>query len=590
MSKSEDVWKVSNVDRRYRCESIDGIKLSVYKSAIQKYMRRNKCGKGLGTLRLMSNFNDGSDEGNKIVSNIVNRMIAMMSEDVGISNATLPIKMRILYEKFLEVRNYNYLYIMYKELCISNKCRLLSDLKSTYNLMPYYLKDMKKLKSLHKKIICEEQVPLCNMYDMNMTEEETLKKIDQCLKVKSYDVFVYVSHYMLRDYISGRGGLKIWNVIMNNASEEVVDIVEALKYFYTKMTHKEKYLYIYQSILTILHESTLDLEISRYEKITSEDFKYPLKDHKFPDYVYDIHTGNKEKGVLDFAMEGAYIVGEDTTYINQRWRENYIKFKKLLEGKETEEKRLPELTKEYMFECIRGQKLTSYTKPFVYIPTGEKYVNMVGYVYKGPYDKMSKRNIIIEWRVKILRELGTKNVMLPRIIDQKDSVWYEYKYIGDPNKIEYKEEHDNISNTDVKIIDREKSGIRQFSKISEEEVYGYIIGERMIMSLIDLVILGVGDMGYYNMLLSYDNVPWIIDIEDTRSEEEDKEKPIEKSILTKISKLNAEILKRCIKEKREEIKNHLIERKKIDWEKWSDYWKYVGKDPIKIIESMMAKM
>ena len=104
------------------------------------------------------------------------------------------------------------------------------------------------------------------------------------------------------------------------------------------MTHKEKMLYLYQAILTVIYQNELNFTPLKLNKVSLEnDFEYPLKDQKFPSYVYDIHTGNKNKGVLDFALEGAYIEHEDTTYKNENWRKNYIKFKKLLEGiKESE--------------------------------------------------------------------------------------------------------------------------------------------------------------------------------------------------------------------------------------------------------------
>jgi hypothetical protein len=209
---------------------------------------------GLGTLRLMSNFNDGSDDGNKLVSNIINRQIVMMSEEISINNPNLPVLMKRLYERFLMSRNYNFIYVMYKELCKSGKCRLLSDLKATFNLKPYYLDNAEALQKNHEKIIANEDSPLSELYQLELTEEETLKLIKQSLLGSSYDAFVYVSHYLLKDYIAGRGGPKLWKVIVSCASEESEETVNALKFFYIKMTHKEKMLYLYQAMLTIIHQ------------------------------------------------------------------------------------------------------------------------------------------------------------------------------------------------------------------------------------------------------------------------------------------------------------------------------------------------
>ena len=49
---------------------------------------------------------------------------------------------------------------MYKNLCNSKKCRLLSDLKSTFNLPPYYLTDNDILHKIHKQVISSMEYPL----------------------------------------------------------------------------------------------------------------------------------------------------------------------------------------------------------------------------------------------------------------------------------------------------------------------------------------------------------------------------------------------------------------------------------------------
>jgi hypothetical protein len=606
----QDPWKVENVVTKYRTENIDGITFSVFKSAFQKFLRRNECKKGLGTLRLMSNFNDGTDDGNKLISNIINRQIVIMSEEISINNPNLPVLMKSLYERFLSTRNYNLIYVMYKELCRSGKCRLLSDLKATFNLRPYYLNDSEQLKEIHKKIISGEEYPLSDLYELSFTEQETLKLIKQSLEERSYDAFVYVSYYMLKDYIAGRGGPNLWKIVVNCASGEAEQTVNALKFFYTKMTHKEKPLYLYQAMLTIIHQDSLDFEPIQFEKVSlTDDFEYPLTNGKFPEYVYDIHTGNKKKGVLDFALEGAYIEDEDKTYKNDKWRKNYVRFKKLLEGKEEEEDKeelgetvteivkkttpsdLPELNVDFLFDCIRGQKLTSSSKPFVFIPTDtEKYGKMVGFVYKGPYDKGNRRNFIMSWRTDILKAIGTKWVLLPRKIKQAKNDWFEYEYIGDPDNVYFKEEHDNVSNTDVKILDREKSGVKQFSKLSDKIVYDILFGsKKMILSLVDLVILGTGDMGFWNMLLSYNNVPWVVDIEDSRPNEKN-DLPIEESIFTRTSKANIQMFKKGITEAKSEIISHLRDRRQIDWSEWDTYWDYLKRKPVDTIDELLSKL
>jgi hypothetical protein len=180
-------------------------------------------------------------------------------------------------------------------------------------------------------------------------------------------------------------------------------------------------------------------------------------------------------------------------------------------------------------------------------------------------------------------------VLLPRKIEQSKNDWFEYEFIGDLAGIHYKEEHDNVSDTDVKIMDREKSGIKQFSKLSDKEVYDILFGsKKMILSLIDLVILGVGDMGYWNMLLSHDGIPWVVDIEDTRPDKQN-ELGLEHNIFTRTSKANALVFEKGIKATKDLINEHLESRKNIDWNKYKPYWTYLKRDPLTTINYLLTK-
>jgi hypothetical protein len=243
-----------------------------------------------------------------------------------------------------------------------------------------------------------------------------------------------------------------------------------------------------------------------------------------------------------------------------------------------------------MLNCIRGQKLTSSSKPFVFIPTDkEEYGDMVGYVYKGPYKKLDKRNLILTWRIDIIKSIGTQNILLPRKIIQQNDDWFEFKFIGNIDNIYYREEHDNVSNTDVKILDREQSGFKQLSKVTNEEIYDKIFNEKLILGILDLIILGTGDMGLGNILVGYENITWIIDYEDTRPNEEN-DMPLEYNIFKRTSKANVEILKKGINNNKEMIRLHLENRKLENWDQWDVYWKYINRNPINVIDYILKKI
>lgn len=534
---------------KFRSESINGIKLDILKSAIQKFLRRDECAKGLGTLKLLSNFNNGSKDGDKITSNVINRLVVMMSEEICINNPTLPINVRKLYEKFKETKNYDNIYKIYKLLCNSKKCRLLSDIVTTFCLRPYYIDNLDELVKKHKKLLGKD--PISKMYEFKYDEEETLEFIKVGLiACNECETFMYLSHYLRNDYSVA----KLWKIIIKCANEDVVEIIKSLKFFYTKMTHREKPLYLYQSIMTIIHEKTLELDRIEVDVVISKEDFEEIRDIKdFPDYVIDKHTKEgraKGSNAYNFAIDGAFIKNECGDYKNDRYRKYYLKFKKILNGEEADEG--GEISIDLFKDCVRGQKLTSTNKPWVYIPEDEKYK---GYVYKGPYNKNGTRCVKLIERIKILGEMDTKFVLIPEIIEQENDIWFKYKFLGKYEGMKY-ELYDG-----VKILDRESIGIKKMSTLSEDEIYERLFDEDMILSFLDLIILEVGDLGLWNVIIGVDDVGWIIDFEDTSGK--DLTKCSKYDIFTKTSKKNVEIIREGFEKHGTKIKKHLEMRREM---------------------------
>ncbi len=574
-----------SVSTKFRHENINGISLSVFKSAIQKFLRRDERYMGLGTLKIMENFDMDTKESDKIISNIINRMIVMMSEEIGINNAMLPVLMKTLYENFLETKDYEIVYEMYNSLCNSEKCRLLSDIKTTFNLMPYPSDDLNDLELKHIKLISENK-EIVKMYDYIYDSDVTLLKIKKSLlsESKKYDSFIYLSHYLRENYHLKNGFSKLWKIVIGVSCEKTLPIIQALKYFYTKMTHKEKFLYFYQAMHTIIHKDELSYEPLKYSKPLKECFVYTLLDIKFPDYVYDIHTGNNKKNTVDFALEGAYVKNECVKFKNDEWRKNYIKFKKMLENEDS----LPNILSTELFkDCIRGQRLTSSSKPYVYIPIGNEYE---GYVYKGPYIKKSKRPIIMSSRIEMLKFMNTTNVLIADKIEQSGDVWFKYKCIGDYKNITYTTAFDNVSKSEIKLLNRESFGTIQLQDFDEDYIYGVLFGKHMlILSLLDLSLLRVGDTGLYNILMSEGN-PYIIDIEDTSGRPVNG-KEIYRNVFCKHDRFD--ILMKGFFKKKTEIGEHLEKLKLLCPDlknKYPDYWDFIKSDPIDNINLLIDSL
>jgi hypothetical protein len=149
-----------NLYAKYRCEqSYFGYNPSVLKSGIQKYARRAEVNKGLWCLVEMDIFSllewdeealnsylrryptesrkNTQASAKRIRTNMVNRLVVIMSEEVSISAWWMPLKMWALYEKWIENRgnasSRKYLMDMYLYLTSQSMIRLISDLHSVFD-------------------------------------------------------------------------------------------------------------------------------------------------------------------------------------------------------------------------------------------------------------------------------------------------------------------------------------------------------------------------------------------------------------------------------------------------------------------------
>lgn len=643
------------ISSAYRYENINGVKLDVFKSAIQKFLRRSEYKKGLGTLKILRQYETLENaEGNKIITNILNRIVVMMTEEVNINNPMLPVLMQDLYTKFHVTRNYIYLYVMYKTVALSKKCRLISDIKTRFNLEPYYEAANRTISVLdeHKKLIENESEPLKSMYNKQYPFNSTyVNNFTDELQNKNYDAYV-----SLHKIFSNKS--EVWKAIISVANKtgnkNLQQVINSLQFFNKKMTHKEKPLYMYQAVLTlILRDQLTFIPVELCKVSLNKDFENPFvpgKDNIFPDYVYDVHTSagrNLKKTAFDFAMEGSLVTDECTEFLNVEWRANYIKFKKMIMGhkdsndgsnktsvvkfshklliddsersegesdiegeSDTEGAEGPDAggpnaksaggaegakgpdadaegaveyeedaesesyipTKEKLIRCVRGQKITGKNKPYVYIKGNV--------VFKGPYAENSDKANNYRDRAELLKNMGATNIVYPKVIKVDNSYWFRTRYLGayegDYPVVVSNDVYCTAGNAYIKVLDRKLSGIYQLNTLPENDLYKHLVNNKLMMTLIDLALVGTGDVHLCNVLESgFDEMPYMIDYEEYgwfsldkqgRPYENTRIKNVEDYILARPpSKANKAAFVRALdnKEFSEEILNHL--RKRRPW-------------------------
>jgi hypothetical protein len=303
--KKPPTWDNPKIIAKYKAETINGVSFTLFKMALRKFMLMKELSLGLGTLEILKHITE-----QKMRSNLLNKMILSMTEDVNIHNPMLPITMKELYIDYKNTGDFTNIKNMYILLYNSDKCRIIHDIKATYALSPYYISDLKFFENTHAEMAPEYAF----MYKFTYTQEETLDFIKEKLIDRSYDVFIYLSYYIRKKYIALSGAQKIWRILNKIADPSIKDIIESLRFFYVKFTITEKIYYLYHAILLVIN---IDKLILTPVIIPSEPgrSKCPLIDNKFPEYISD---------------DNIDIIDESTVYKNPIHRNYQITFKHLL--------------------------------------------------------------------------------------------------------------------------------------------------------------------------------------------------------------------------------------------------------------------
>jgi hypothetical protein len=555
--------------RMHKELSFNGVKTSILKSGIQKYLRRNNLEKGIWCLveldlfqiaevneifakkiSLKENLSVKLIQMNaqKIRTNMINRLVAMMSEEISICNWCLPIKIKELYVNWMKTRktpeSRKYLIALYKFLINSEKLRLISDYKTVFNLPPYYI-DFEKQSSIHKELLQKHSSkPTIND---KISIENVLTNLSKKLENGNDEAFFWLSKLLSNE---NKTHIKaIWELVFKHSQNKKV--CEALQFFFYKMTHKEKWIYLYHAVLLILNKNKIDWtdDIEKKEIVPKEeeirkyyDFNIARNKIEIDDFILDIHTGLKIKnGLFKFASEGALIIDENKQFLNEEYRKMYIDFKLMIDALHSNnEKRVAkrkhdssnncdqtsktikldvdkiivsfgycltqiDIEEESRIEKLpRGQKRTAKYKKSVFI---DKFVT-----FKGPYDFNDQ---------KLLNNLKNAKaiLLLEDFLGLDFSTIQDWKRILKTNTNQYYLESENVGKildnyncetitskieTNVLIIKR-NTFVKRVSELEKEvEKMGHLECIACLQHLYFRYLLAIGDSGTHNILLKED--------------------------------------------------------------------------------------
>jgi hypothetical protein len=306
---------------------------------------------------------------------MINRLVVMMSEEVNISTWWMPAKIKALHQKWVESRDGTFsrkiLVDMYLYLTSQKMIRLISDLKSVYILPPYYVKprQMDDFRQIHRSISALYPAVYGNQTDVGDVDLDLTgysANIRRCIKGIVYNLeagsdhaFYWISRLCDLENEDGTAKYRylrfVWSVLYrfidrHREIEVVRDAISALEFFFNKMGHQEKPIYLYHAMLLLIRRNEIDwksedpeidIPIERVESL----YKAHLDGGKMAmdPYILDLHTHGGKRGSDDlenFALEGAYIENENDALLRREYREIYVMLKQELDRYRCSDERL----------------------------------------------------------------------------------------------------------------------------------------------------------------------------------------------------------------------------------------------------------
>ena len=316
-----------------------GYKLDMLKSGMQKYLRRREFEKMTWCVMEIFKFELwAEDEKEKkmckgIISNLLNRIIVMMDEELLFCEVQNYVLLRKFIEMFESDRKNGgkFLVLICRTLANSRLLRRASDIRAFWDF----------------------RIRFGNEKDVELSDQEYFNKFVECFERKDDECFKWMfkifngkkkgdvirfrrkdNIYMIWEYLFSRE-----NVKGNGKYKELLEY--KLREFY-KLNRGERFMFLVNSIDLVMkcdgketifvsvYISQIRKELSRYEQDFVEMYKKSMEYMTIDEYAIDMHTsmGRKMgKNRKDFALEGSIVVNEDAEFLVKEWRDFYVKEK-----------------------------------------------------------------------------------------------------------------------------------------------------------------------------------------------------------------------------------------------------------------------
>ena len=308
----------------FSSKSYSGYEIGIVKSAMQKFLRRRMpsemkwCVEEIYRFRSMARDDKEVRASKALVSNMVNRMIVMMDEELLFNEWAIYLKCRFLIEKFLEEDGVDYLFEVCDILCGAKLLRYSSDVSC------YYM-----------KMAMNEEDDGEDVYEKFEKFKEALENGNDRLAYElAYYLFVNKKEEKLKKKLMRRDDpvYLIWDYLLKS---EKVNGNEFLKkcidYRFKEFPKKrgEQKMFLSSAISLYIFSDRLNWEEDwmGVSGTLSEKIEGYLA---IPSYAIDMHTKKGRemgKNKSDFANEGSLVVDEDKEYYSEEYRQFYHKCK-----------------------------------------------------------------------------------------------------------------------------------------------------------------------------------------------------------------------------------------------------------------------
>lgn len=339
--------------------SYAGYKLDILKSALQKYLRRRECDKMLWCCSEIYMFHsrattDKEKQAAKgIISNMVNRLIIMMDEEMLFAEAGKYMKCMEWIKEFDKGGrdNFSLLVKVCKTMLGARMLRLNSDIYSYWwrGAGVYKVVKVPGL-GLEEALYTPIDVHVeCNEILSDEEKESEKWKNDRenlLMFIAAFRVGHMSCYYwalaMFHSAVKGKRRFRrkdcvyaIWEYLFKVAgdNEKLRKCLELkLEQFFVKTRH-EQHIWLSSAISILFHKDKLDFEEHWDIDVSEEEVVRLFQERKFlkiDDYAIDMHcsAGRKMgKKKADFALEGCVVVREDKEYYNRDWRKLYCDLK-----------------------------------------------------------------------------------------------------------------------------------------------------------------------------------------------------------------------------------------------------------------------